>query len=93
MNKRLVKVINMKFHKNLSGTCIQFQLDTQRQQSLMAIVLRKRLKTNGYEDENRVRKLTEVFALLFNSRGYRTFGQDYAINFTLICGCPLFKPQ
>lgn len=93
MNKCLVKVTNTKFHKNLSGACIQFQLDTQRQQLLLAIVLRKRLKAIGYEDESRVQKLSELIALRFNSRGYCTLGQDYTIIFTLICGCHLLELQ
>jgi hypothetical protein len=91
--KCLVKVTNTKFHKNPSGTCIQLQLDTQRQQSLLAIVLRKRLKVIGYEDYNRVQKPIKVFSLRFNNRGHRTFGQYYALNFTLIRGSPLSVPQ
>jgi hypothetical protein len=39
------------------------------------------------------KSLVKYLHFIFNSRGYRTFGQYYAINFTLICSCPLLKPQ
>jgi hypothetical protein len=92
MNK-LFEVTNTKFHENPSCGSTVFQLDTQSQQSLLAVVFRKLLNTNGYEDSNRVQKLTAIFARRFNSGGYRTFWQDYGVNFTLIFSCPLLEPQ
>jgi hypothetical protein len=83
----------MKFHENPSGGSILLQLDTQSQQSLLEIVLRKRLKTTGYEDSNRVQKLSAIFACRFNSGVYRTFWQNYRVNFTFIFGCPLLELQ